>query len=97
MTSYERNAAYCLPASLRPTQIQRTVAHEYVIDGIIFPDIRDKMILYKGRFDLAGAMHLLFSTCLIHTEDMMVHANWEPSEEWFRQYGCVHLSGASFL
>ena len=69
--------------------MQRTVTHEFVIDGIIFPDIRDKMILYKGSFDLAGAVHILYSTSIVHTDDLLTHANWEVSEEWFAKFGCV--------
>lgn len=53
--------------------MQRTVPHEHAIDGIIFPSIRDRMILLRGevhpwqwredstdgtgRYDLTEAFH----------------------------------------
>lgn len=46
--SFRVNHAYTLPSSLRPTKVQRTVPHEHAIDGIIFPSIRDRMILLRG-------------------------------------------------
>ncbi|KIM33686.1 hypothetical protein M408DRAFT_326334 [Serendipita vermifera MAFF 305830] len=87
ITNYKRNTSYTLPFSLRPTHVQRTVNHEFIIDGILFPDIRDKMILFKGSFDLADAVHTLYSTSIIHTDDLLTHANWEVAEEWFAKYG----------
>lgn len=66
LDNFRRNPAYCLPRSLNPTLVQRTVPHgrsfffslscplyltftpEQIIDGIPFPELRDRMILMKG-------------------------------------------------
>jgi hypothetical protein len=55
MISYRVNHAYVLPASMRPTAVQRTIPHEHAIDGVPFPSIRDRMILLRGRYDLIEA------------------------------------------
>jgi hypothetical protein len=47
--SFRMNHSYNLPPSLRPTKVQRTIPHEHVIDGMIFPSIRDRMILLRGE------------------------------------------------
>jgi len=87
LNNYKRNSAYCLPASLRPTHVQRTVGHDYVIDGIPIPDLRDKLIRFQGKFDLADCVHLLMTTIIIHGDDVLSHSNWEVSEEWFSKFG----------
>ncbi|KAG8834830.1 hypothetical protein FRC17_006938 [Serendipita sp. 399] len=87
LSNFKRNPAYRLPTSLRPTQIQRTVAHEFMIDGIPIPDVRDKFIMFKGSFDLAESIALLLGTSKIHSDDLLVHTNWELSEEWFTRFG----------
>jgi hypothetical protein len=55
MSSFRVNHAYVLPASMRPTAVQRTIPHEHAIDGVPFPSIRDRMILLRGRYDLIEA------------------------------------------
>jgi hypothetical protein len=87
ISNYKRNSSYTLPSSLRPTHVQRTITHEFIIDGILFPEMRDKMILYKGSYDLADAVHTLFTTSIIYTDDLLTHSNWEVSEEWFVKFG----------
>lgn len=47
--SFRVNHAYVLPASLRPTNVQRTIPHEHCIDGIPIPAVRDRMILLRGE------------------------------------------------
>ncbi|KAH8834130.1 hypothetical protein DL96DRAFT_1579516 [Flagelloscypha sp. PMI_526] len=87
LDNYKRNNAYCLPASLRPTLIQRTVPHESVVDRILHPELRDRCILLRGRFDLIGCMMDLRAETTIHGDDVLSHANWELSEKWLRKYG----------
>ncbi|KAL7419685.1 hypothetical protein Q5752_005601 [Cryptotrichosporon argae] len=53
--SFRINHEYRLPPSLRPTAVQRTVPHEHAIDGVVFPSIRNRMILLRGRYDLVEA------------------------------------------
>ncbi|KAG8904016.1 hypothetical protein FRC01_008895, partial [Tulasnella sp. 417] len=47
LDNFRRNPGYHLPRSLNPTLVQRTVAHEQIIDNIPFPELRDRMILLK--------------------------------------------------
>ncbi|KAI9001203.1 hypothetical protein BD414DRAFT_574668 [Trametes punicea] len=56
LENYKRNNNYCLPSSLRPTLVQRTIPHESVIDGVLHPELRDRMILLRGK---------LYHTCQI--------------------------------
>jgi len=87
LDNYKRNNAYCLPQSLRPTLVQRTVPHESVIDGIIHPELRDRMILLRGRFDLVECLHMLVKNITLHGDDVLAHANWEIGETWLRHFG----------
>ncbi|KAF9045892.1 hypothetical protein BDZ89DRAFT_1108753 [Hymenopellis radicata] len=87
LDNYKRNSAYCLPSSLRPTLVQRTVPHESVIDRILHPELRDRMILLRGRFDLVDCLLDYRNAVTIHGDDVLAHSNWEISEKWLRQYG----------
>ncbi|KAI0049565.1 hypothetical protein FA95DRAFT_833650 [Auriscalpium vulgare] len=105
LDNYKRNSAYCLPASLRPTLVQRTVPHgshpltligscsdssfvaESVIDRIIHPDLRDRLILLRGRFNLVDCLHDYAQGVTLHGDDVLAHTNWEIGETWLRRYG----------
>ncbi|KAK0498474.1 hypothetical protein EDD18DRAFT_90352 [Armillaria luteobubalina] len=87
LDNYKRNSAYCLPSSLRPTLVQRTVPHESVIDRILHPELRDRMILLRGRFDLVDCLLEYRNAVTIHGDDVLAHSNWEINEKWLRQYG----------
>jgi len=87
LDNYKRNTAYCLPSSLRPTLVQRTVPHESVIDRILHPELRDRMILLRGRFDLVDCLLDYRNAVIIHGDDVLAHSNWEIGEKWLRQYG----------
>lgn len=50
--SYRQNSAYHLPPSLTPTSVQRGVAHEFIIDGVVQPCLRDQLILMRGKYDI---------------------------------------------
>ncbi|TFY79403.1 hypothetical protein EWM64_g4610 [Hericium alpestre] len=80
-------SAYCLPASLRPTLVQRTVPHESVIDRVPHPELRDRLILLRGRFNLVDCLHDYGQSVTIHGDDVLAHANWEIDETWLRRYG----------
>jgi len=86
LDNYKRNPGYCLPASLRPTLVQRTVPHDSIIDTILHPELRDTMILLRDRFDLAECTSTFLWTTIIHGEDVLSHTNWEISEDWLRRY-----------
>jgi len=91
--NYRRNENYHLPPSLRPTLTQRTVQHSGVIDGLIFPSIRDRSILLSGQFDLPECFADLMRAVVIHGDDVLAHANWELSLSWMKRYQYV----ASFI
>ncbi|KAF5393869.1 hypothetical protein D9757_000185 [Collybiopsis confluens] len=89
LDNFKRNSAYCLPSSLRPTLVQRTVPHESVIDRILHPELRDRMILLRTRFDLVDCLLEYRSAVTIHGDDVLAHSNWEINEKWLRKYGQV--------
>ncbi|KZT72599.1 hypothetical protein DAEQUDRAFT_663954 [Daedalea quercina L-15889] len=84
LDNYKRNSAYCLPSSLRPTLVQRCVAS--VIDAIVHPELRDRVILLRGRFDLVDCLHDYHNEVTIHGDDVLAHTNWELSENWLHRY-----------
>ncbi|KAL0949621.1 hypothetical protein HGRIS_009666 [Hohenbuehelia grisea] len=86
LANYKRNTAYCLPSSLRPTLVQRTVPHESVIDEILHPELRDRMILLRKQFDLVDCLHEYRLSVVIHGDDVLAHSNWELSEKWLRKF-----------
>ncbi|GJJ07378.1 hypothetical protein Clacol_001580 [Clathrus columnatus] len=87
LNNFRRNSAYCLPPSLRPTLIQRTVDHESIIDGIPHPEIRNRMILLRGRFNLLDCVHKYLKHTEIHGDDVLVHTNWEIHDAWLKEFG----------
>ncbi|KAJ3803072.1 hypothetical protein GGU11DRAFT_762878 [Lentinula aff. detonsa] len=87
LDNFKRNSAYCLPSSLRPTLVQRTVPHESVIDRILHPELRDRMILLRTRFDLVDCLLEYRNAVTIHGDDVLAHGNWEINEKWLRKYG----------
>ncbi|OBZ76431.1 hypothetical protein A0H81_03572 [Grifola frondosa] len=86
LDNYKRNNAYCLPSSLRPTLVQRTVPHESAIDSILHPELRDRLILLRGRFDLVDCLHDYRMAVTIHGDDVLAHSNWEIAETWLQRY-----------
>lgn len=84
--NYRRSENYHLPPSLRPTLTQRTVQHNGVIDGLIFPTMRDRAILLSGRFDLAECFADLMRAVMIHGDDVLAHTNWELNLNWMKRY-----------
>jgi hypothetical protein len=86
LDNYKRNSQYCLPASLRPTSVQREINHESLIDCILHPELRDRMIHLRGRFDLAECLFEYKDAVTIHGDDVLTHTNWEISEFWLRKY-----------
>jgi len=89
LDNYKRVNTYCLPASLRPTLLQRTMPHESIIDGVLHPEIRDRMIMYRGRYDLLDCLHEFRLAVKVHGDEILNHANWEISEKWLRRYSLL--------
>ncbi|CDO74049.1 hypothetical protein BN946_scf185043.g99 [Trametes cinnabarina] len=86
LDNYKRNNNYCLPSSLRPTLVQRTIPHESVIDGVLHPELRDRMILLRDRFNLVDCLHDYRYAVTIHGDDVLAHQNWEIAESWLQRY-----------
>ncbi|RPD61922.1 hypothetical protein L226DRAFT_487155 [Lentinus tigrinus ALCF2SS1-7] len=86
LDNWKRNNNYCLPSSLRPTLVQRTIPHESVIDGVLHPELRDRMILLRERFNLVDCLHDYRHAVIIHGDDVLAHNNWEISETWLQRY-----------
>jgi hypothetical protein len=87
LNNFRINHEYKLPPSLMPTTVQRTMPHEHAIDGILFPSIRDRMILLRGKYDLVEAFHGYITEFTLHGDDALDHRNWEASERWLRSFG----------
>ncbi|KAG5341832.1 hypothetical protein C0989_007657 [Termitomyces sp. Mn162] len=87
LDNYKRNNQYCLPSSLRPSIVQRTIPHESVIDGILHAELRDRMILLRNRYDLVECLIDYRRSVTIHGDDVLAHSNWEIGEKFLRQYG----------
>ncbi|EJF62966.1 hypothetical protein DICSQDRAFT_135222 [Dichomitus squalens LYAD-421 SS1] len=86
LDNWKRNNNYCLPSSLRPTLVQRTIPHESVIDGVLHPELRDRMILLRERFNLVDCLHDYRLAVTIHGDDVLAHQNWEISDTWLQRY-----------
>lgn len=86
LDNYARNNNYCLPSSLRPTLVQKTMNHESVIDRIIHPELRDRIILLRGQFSLADCLYDYKKAARVHGDDVLAHSNWELSEQWLQKY-----------
>ncbi|KAI0356632.1 hypothetical protein OH77DRAFT_1477874 [Trametes cingulata] len=86
LDNYKRNNNYCLPSSLRPTLVQRTIPHQSVIDGVLHPELRDRMILLRDRFSLVDCLHDYRYAVTIHGDDVLAHNNWEIAESWLKRY-----------
>ncbi|KAF9649631.1 hypothetical protein BDM02DRAFT_3142281 [Thelephora ganbajun] len=89
LDNYKRVNTYCLPASLRPTLLQRTMPHESIIDAVLHPEIRDRMIMFRGRYDLVDCLHDYRLSVKVHGDEILNHANWEISEKWLRGYNLL--------
>jgi len=87
LENYKRNSSYCLPASLRPTLVQRTIPHESFLDRVLQPELRDRMILFRDRYDLLDCAMDLRQSIVIHGDDVLAHSNWEIGEKFLRRYG----------
>ncbi|KAM0791533.1 hypothetical protein ACM66B_005982 [Microbotryomycetes sp. NB124-2] len=80
---------YHLPPSLKATVTQQTVPHSTFFDGIIFPSLRDRLILLKDQYDLQTLLEDLMEALNIHGNDILQPCNWELSEKFLRKYWYV--------
>ncbi|GAA5940875.1 uncharacterized protein JCM15063_000906 [Sporobolomyces koalae] len=80
---------YILPPSLRETATQTLVPHSAVFDGIIFPSLRDRLILLKDQYPIAELTQDLIRAIRIHGNDLLLAENWELSEEFLKKYWFV--------
>ncbi|KAH6915248.1 hypothetical protein BKA70DRAFT_1258439 [Coprinopsis sp. MPI-PUGE-AT-0042] len=93
LDNYRRNPAYCLPSSLRPSSVQRTIPHQSTIDCVIHPEMRDRMILFKDKYDLVDCLIDWRRATTIHGDDVLAHSNWEVGEAFFRKYPFLTEAG----
>nr|XP_018264594.1 uncharacterized protein I303_02766 [Kwoniella dejecticola CBS 10117]OBR86752.1 hypothetical protein I303_02766 [Kwoniella dejecticola CBS 10117] len=89
LNNFRMNHEYHLPPSLRPTVVQRTIPHEHAIDGIIFPSVRDRMILLRGRYDLVEVFHAMLTEFELHGDDVLDHNNYEISETFIENFSIL--------
>jgi hypothetical protein len=69
--------------------VQRTLPHEHAIDGVLFPSLRDRMVLLRGKYDLVEAFHGYITEFSLHGDDALDHRNWEASEKWLTQFAML--------
>lgn len=62
------------------------MAHEAAVDKVLHPELRDRMILLRGRFDVSDCLWAYTRAIRIHGDDVLLHANWEINESWLRHY-----------
>lgn len=56
MRNKRQNPAYVLPPSLRPTNLQQSIPHEPIYDGIIFASLRDRLIVCRNQYGTYSAL-----------------------------------------
>ncbi|KXN86350.1 hypothetical protein AN958_10212 [Leucoagaricus sp. SymC.cos] len=81
LDNFKRNPNYCLPLSLRPTLVQN------VMDNILHPELRDRMILLRARYSLPDCLIDYRRSIVLHGDDVLAHSNWEIGEPFLRKYG----------
>ncbi|KAI9373935.1 hypothetical protein BJX61DRAFT_551919 [Aspergillus egyptiacus] len=54
-----------LPAHLRPTTIQLVQEHPLAVDVVLWPQMRDNLILHGAKYDLGSVFGLLACTCRV--------------------------------
>ncbi|BGP32236.1 hypothetical protein JCM10296v2_004017 [Rhodotorula toruloides] len=83
------NPAYTLPPSLTLTSLQRSVPHPPFFDGIIWPSLRDRLILLKDQFALPTLIEDFCNGVSVNGDDSLAPEAWELSEEFIRKYWYV--------
>ncbi|KAF5364150.1 hypothetical protein D9756_000551 [Leucocoprinus leucothites] len=88
LDNFKRNPNYCLPLSLRPTLVTDVLMkNESVMDNILHPELRDRMILLRARYSLPDCLIDYRRSIVLHGDDVLAHSNWEISEPFLRKYG----------
>jgi len=59
---------------------------ESVIDRVLHPELRDRMILLREKYDLVDLLVDMRPAITIHGDDVLAHQNWELSEAFVRKY-----------
>ncbi|KAG8907228.1 hypothetical protein FRB99_005052 [Tulasnella sp. 403] len=72
--------------SLEDETLMRKNEAEQVIDSVPFPELRDRLILLKDRYELPAVLHSMFLNCTIHGDDVLQHTNWEIHKPWMERY-----------
>lgn len=83
------NPAYTLPPSLTLTNLQRSVPHPPFFDGIIWPSLRDRLILLKDQFALPTLIEDFCNGVSVNGDDSLAPEAWELSEDFVRKYWCA--------
>ncbi|GAA5986034.1 hypothetical protein JCM5350_005507 [Sporobolomyces pararoseus] len=89
MKSKREHPEYNLPPSLKATPTQTLVPHSPIFDGIIFPSLRDRLILLKDQYPLEELTKDLIQAIRIHGNDLLLAENWEVEETFLRKYWFV--------
>ncbi|GAA6006935.1 hypothetical protein JCM10207_009145 [Rhodosporidiobolus poonsookiae] len=89
MANKRKDPTYKLPPSLRFSITQQTVPHHPFFDGLIFPSLRDRLILLKDQYPLQELISDLSGALKIHGTDILKPEEWEISETFLRKWWYV--------
>jgi len=81
-----QNPDYHLPPALQPTPLQLKQSHDRLIDGMIWPNVRERLINMQDRFDTKLVLGDMLDHLEIHREDVLDQSNWELKEPFLRKY-----------
>ncbi|CDH56887.1 hypothetical protein RO3G_07291 [Lichtheimia corymbifera JMRC:FSU:9682] len=74
------------PFTIQPTTLQLTIPHDPRIDLVPTPHMRDRMILFRGLFDLDECFRCILADSTFHGGDPADPSNWQLPCEFFQKF-----------
>ncbi|KAI7886096.1 hypothetical protein K492DRAFT_156312 [Lichtheimia hyalospora FSU 10163] len=74
------------PFTIQPTTLQLTIPHDPRIDLVPTAHMRDRMILFRGLFDLDDCFRCIISDSTFHGGDPADPSNWQLPSEFFQKF-----------
>ncbi|OZJ06874.1 hypothetical protein BZG36_00022 [Bifiguratus adelaidae] len=74
------------PKCLLPTPLQIAKVHDHRINYVIFPDLRDRILIFQDVLDLNHVFHLLRCEGRCWGAEPLVPTSWELPEQFFTKY-----------
>jgi hypothetical protein len=76
----------CSTYTVSPTSLQLAVPHDPRIDLIPCKHMRDRMIVFRGAYDLDNLLQMLLEQAVYHGGNPDDPYNWELPDEFFDEY-----------